>query len=82
MSKPTFGRALVVSFCGVLLAIFGCAGFINLGGSSGPGQLFGFLGGAMFLVGLLAFGGGGLLILVLVIESLLDLIFKRSSDER
>jgi hypothetical protein len=79
MDKQTFTRAFVIFLCGLVMAVFGCAGFLTLGRFSGPGQLFALLGSVMFIVGLLAFGGGAMLMLVQAVWWLLD-VFLKASD--
>jgi hypothetical protein len=49
--KPTFGQAFALLGCGILMALFGCAGFLKLIDRS---SVVGTIGGVMFGVGVLA----------------------------
>ena len=73
MSRPTFARAFVILFCGILMAVFGCAGFLNFGaGYSSGARFLGAIGAVMFGIGVLASVAGGVLIIGLAFWSLVN----------
>jgi hypothetical protein len=75
MSRPTFARALLIFFCGILMAFFGCAGFLNFGaGYSSGAKFLGGIGAVMFGIGVLASVVGGVLIIGLAFWALVNVL--------
>jgi len=64
---PMMVRGRVIAICGVLLGIGGCLGFIA---TTDDSEVLAFIGGAGFVIGLLAVLAGGIVFVIGVFKSL------------
>lgn len=67
---PTIGQGLLIAVCGALMALGGCAVFINF---LDRATVLGWLGGTAFVVGLLAILFG----LIKVLIGIFRVLFRR-----
>ena len=68
---PILVRGLVIGICGILLAIGGCLGFME---NYNRGETLALVGGAAFVIGLMALLAGGVMIVIGVFKWFLGLV--------